>query len=75
MATTDNLTDKERIARLEIAREDDRSQMATKEDVAKLNGDLKIYIAEVKADILKWQFGMWFATIAIVLAAIWRFGG
>lgn len=71
MATTDNLTDKERIARLEIAREDDRSQMATKEDVS----DLKTYIAEAKADILKWQFGMWFATIAIVLAAIWRFGG
>lgn len=71
MATTDNLTDKERIARLEIAREDDRSQMATKEDVS----DLKTYIAEAKAVILKWQFGMWFAAMAIILAAIWRFGG
>ena len=71
MATTDNLTDKERIARLEIAREDDRSQMATKEDVS----DLKTYIAEAKSDILKWQFGMWFAAMAIILAAIWRFGG
>ena len=73
--TTDTLTDRERIAKLEADRENDRRQMATKEDVTSLSGDLKTYIAEVKADILKWQFGMWFATIVIILAAIWRFGG
>ena len=72
---TDTLTDRERIAKLEADRENDRRQMATKEDVTRLSGDLKTYIAEVKADIFKWQFGIWFATIVIILAAIWRFGG
>lgn len=70
MATTDNLTDKERIARLETVRENGRCQMDIEEAIT----DLKSYIAKTKADILKWQFGMWFAAMAIVLAAIWRFG-
>lgn len=71
MSATDNLTSKECATRLETARESGRCQM----DIEEAIDDLKSYIDKTKADILKWQFGMWFATIAIVLAAIWRFGG
>ena len=71
MSDANNSMNKERIARLEPARKGHRCQM----DIEEVIDDLKSYIDKTKADILKWQFGMWFATIAIVLAAIWRFGG
>lgn len=71
MSDTNNLTGKEHATPLDPARESGRCQMDIEEAIA----DLKSYIDKTKADILKWQFGMWFATIAIVLAAIWRFGG
>lgn len=71
MSATDNLTDKECATQLETARESGRCQMSMQEAIA----DLKSYIDKTKADILKWQFGMWFAAMAIILAAIWRFGG
>ena len=70
MSDTGNITNKGRIARLETNREDARCQMDIEEAIA----DLKSYIAKTKTDILKWQFGMWFAAMAILLAAIWRFG-
>ena len=71
MADANNLTGKECSTQLESERESARCQMDIEEAIA----DLKSYISKTKTDILKWQFGMWFATIAIVLAAIWRFGG
>lgn len=66
-----NLTGKECATRLETERKSGRCQMDIEEAIA----DLKSYIAKTKADILKWQFSMWFAAMAIILAAIWRFGG
>lgn len=71
MSATDNLTGKECATRLEPARESGRCQMDIEEAIA----DLKSYISKTKSDILKWQFGMWFAAMAIILAAIWRFSG
>ena len=71
MSDMNNLTGKECATQLELERKDTRCQMSMQEVI----DDLKSYIDKTKADILKWQFSMWFATIAIVLAAIWRFGG
>lgn len=71
MSDTNNLTGKECATQLETARESARCQMDIEEAIA----DLKSYIDKTKANILKWQFGMWFAAMAIILAAIWRFGG
>ena len=71
MSATDNLTGKECATRLETERKDARCQMSMQEVI----DDLKSYIAKTKSDILKWQFGIWLAAMAIILAAIWRFGG
>lgn len=71
MSDMNNLTGKECATRLEPERKSGRCQMDIEEAIA----DLKSYIAKTKADILKWQFGMWFAAMVIILTAIWRFGG
>lgn len=71
MSDANNPMNKERIAQLETNRKDSRCRM----DIEEVIDDLKSYIDKTKADILKWQFGMWFTAMAIILAAIWRFGG
>jgi len=71
MSDTNNLTGKECAVQIDTERESGRCQM----DIEDAIDDLKSYIDKTKADILKWQFGMWFAAMAIILAAIWRFGG
>ena len=47
-----------------------KSDFATKEDIAKLEGKLETKIAESKADIIKWMFLFWIGQLASVVAII-----
>ena len=42
--------------------------LATKEDIAKLEGKLETKIAETKADMIKWMFIFWVGQLAASVA-------
>ena len=45
--------------------EEAKTTLATKEDLAKVEGRLETKIAETKADIIKWMFIFWIGQIAV----------
>ncbi|HEX8462861.1 MAG TPA: hypothetical protein VF623_15615 [Segetibacter sp.] len=47
--------------------------LATKEDIAKLEGRLEVKIAEVKADMIKWMFIFWTGSIITTLGGMFAF--
>ena len=47
--------------------------LATKEDIAKLEGRLEVKIAEVKADMIKWMFIFWTGSILTTLGGMFAF--
>lgn len=44
--------------------------LATKEDLAKVEGKLETKIAESKVDIIKWMFIFWASQIAITITLV-----
>ena len=47
--------------------------LATKEDIAKLDGKLAGMIAETKADMIKWMFIFWTGSIFAILGGMFAF--
>jgi hypothetical protein len=47
--------------------------LATKEDIAKLEGRLEVKIAEVKADMIKLMFIFWTGSILTTLGGMFAF--
>ncbi|MGI8634157.1 MAG: hypothetical protein ACR2KZ_02010 [Segetibacter sp.] len=47
--------------------------LATKEDIAKLKGELETKIAEAKADTIKWMFISWTGSILTTLGGMFAF--
>lgn len=47
--------------------------LATKEDIAKLNGKLEKLIAETKAEMIKWMFIFWTGSILTTLGGMFAF--
>ena len=47
--------------------------LATKEDIAKLKGELETKIAEAKADTIKWMFIFWTGSILTTLGGMFAF--
>ncbi len=47
--------------------EDAKQTLATKEDLAKLEGRLETKIAETKVDVIKWMVGFWLAQMAAII--------
>ena len=47
--------------------------LATKEDIAKLEGKLETKIAESKADMIKWMFIFWTGSIIATLGGMFAF--
>ena len=47
--------------------------LATKEDIAKLDGKLEKLIAETKAEMIKWMFIFWTGSILTTLGGMFAF--
>ena len=47
--------------------------LATKEDIAKMEGRLEAKIADVKADMIKWMFIFWTGSILTTLGGMFAF--
>ncbi|MDQ6815373.1 MAG: hypothetical protein M3040_16685 [Bacteroidota bacterium] len=47
--------------------------LASKEDIAKLKGELETKIAEAKADTIKWMFIFWTGSILTTLGGMFAF--
>jgi hypothetical protein len=45
-----------------------KQMLATKEDIAKLEGRLETKITESKVDMIKWMVGFWLAQMAAIIA-------
>jgi membrane-bound ClpP family serine protease len=52
-----------------------RAEMATKADLAILRAELETKMAELKADILRWVFGISVAQAAMIIAILKLFPG
>ena len=52
-----------------------RSEMATKGDVALLRAELETKMAELKAEVIRWVFGISIAQAATILAILRLFPG
>ena len=52
-----------------------RSEMATKADLAILRAELETKMAELRADILRWVFGISIAQAAMIIAILKLFPG
>jgi predicted Holliday junction resolvase-like endonuclease len=50
--------------------EESKQMLATKEDIAKLEGKLETKIAETKADMIKWMFIFWIGQMAATVAIV-----
>jgi hypothetical protein len=44
-----------------------KSTLATKEDLARVEGRLETKIAETKVDFIKWMVGFWIAQMAAII--------
>lgn len=50
--------------------DDAKQTLATKEDIAKLEGRLDTKIAESKVDIIKWMFIFWIGQLAAIIGIV-----
>jgi hypothetical protein len=48
----------------------EKDRLATKEDLLKLQMEMRVEVKEVKADIIKWMFIFWVGQIAVTIAFI-----
>jgi len=60
------LGDEEARSLLEFIETTVTQKAATKEDLALLEQRLKLEIAELKSDLIKWMFGFWIGNIAVL---------
>lgn len=58
----------EAIESIEQALETNQNNLATKKDIADLKSELKVEIAQTKAELLKWLFLFWVGQVAVVFA-------
>ena len=47
--------------------DDAKQTIATKEDLARVEGRLETKIAETKVDLIKWMVGFWIAQMAAII--------
>ena len=60
-------------SKLRESNEGNLKTLATKEDIAKLKGELETKIAEAKADTIKWMFIFWTGSILTTLGGMFAF--
>ncbi len=60
-------------SKLRESNEGNLKMLATKEDIAKLKGELETKIAEAKADTIKWMFISWTGSILTTLGGMFAF--